>query len=58
MYVCMYVGDVNYNFYLELGKEKFKFDRYLLDLKVKLINMIDNRDFNKVYRKIISKIDE
>ena len=56
MYGCMR-GD-NYNYYLKLGKDKTIFDEYLLMIRSKLLNQTENKNFNKLYNKIIEVIYE
>ena len=49
-------NDINYVKYLELGNNKY--DRYLLNIENKLNNMVDSKNFNKIYRKIIKILYE
>ena len=44
--------------YLELGNNKYEYDRYLLNIENKLNNMVDSKNFNKIYRKIIKILYE
>ena len=46
------------NRYLELGNNKYEYDRYLLNIENKLNNMLDSKNFNKIYRKIIKILYE
>lgn len=43
-------------YYIELGKDKIIFEENLLKLKEYLFNIIDNRNFNKVYNQIIKMV--
>ena len=51
-------NDINYIKYLELGKNKYEYDKYLLNIENKLNNMVDSKNFNKIYRKIIKILCE
>ena len=51
-------NDINYVKYSELGKNKYEYDRYLLNIENKLNNLVGSKNFKKIYRKIINKIYE
>ena len=54
----VYVQGNNYNYYLKLGKEKMIFDESLWNIKNKLLEQTENKNFNKIYNKIIEVIYE
>ena len=49
-------NDINYIKYLTLGKKKYEFDKYLFNIENKLSDIVDNKNFNKIYRRIINKV--
>ena len=48
----------NYDLYLKLGKERYLFDNKLYLVRDKLNSMIDRKDFNRIYRRIVGIINE
>ena len=50
--------DDNYFYYLKLGKEKLDFDERLEILRSILLSKIEDKNFNKIYKKVMNIINE
>ena len=52
-YISYLDNNSKYAFYINLGKEKLILDSVLIELKNKLLNIACDRNFNKIYNKLI-----